>query len=101
MSLHHPHRIDGLHFRDGTAVALITHFEPWSELDDPAQALREKLATLDGHLRTVRVRIRLHLVPVELVLECAEPAPDAVRRLCRDRGIALREPPPAGEEGST
>lgn len=94
MSVERADRIDIAGVRDGWAVLTICQFESWSELDDPAEALRRKLQAYYHHMRTPAFRTIAYRLPVRIELQCTEPLDDELSELCRQHGVHVSQGTP-------
>ncbi len=94
MSVERTDRIDIAGVRDGWAVLTICQFEPWSELDDPAEALRRKLQAYYHHMRTPAFRAVAYRLPVRIELQTSEPLDDELSELCRLHAVHVRQRSP-------
>lgn len=92
MSLTTTDRVDAALTRDGWTILAIHHFESWDPVDQRSEELHKKLLTYERFIQSPRYLLAFSERPVAIELNCVEPPPEQIRKLCRRWGIRILAP---------
>lgn len=90
MSLENPLTIDATTVRDGWAVLSIYQFTDWRDLEEPEEALRQKLQTYFEAMQSPLWLQAHHRIPAVIELVSLDPVPASIAALCARYGILLK-----------